>query len=106
MMRGIGEIEPEWGVTVLGFSMGLVFMVHGYDKFAAGLASVSAFFSQVSIPLPGLTAPFIAVLELIGGLLLLLGLGTRWLGLLYAIEMFVVNFWVNIPPPRMAQHRT
>jgi putative oxidoreductase len=96
-MRGIGGIDPGWGITVVRIAMGLVFAVHGYQKFAEGLAGVSAFFAKMSIPLPGVMAPFIAALELVGGLLLLLGLGTRWLGLLYAIEMFVVTFWVKIP---------
>ena len=54
-------------------------------------------FAKVSIPLPGLMAPFIAVLELVGGILLFLGVASRWLGLLFAIEMIVTTFWVQIP---------
>jgi putative oxidoreductase len=97
MMRGIWGIEPAWGVTVLRIATGLVFAVHGYQKFAGGVANVSAFFAKVSIPLPGLMGPFIAALELVGGILLLLGVATRWLGLLFAIEMAVATFWVKIP---------
>jgi len=37
-MRAIGGLEPGWGLTVLRIAMGLVFAVHGYAKFAAGLA--------------------------------------------------------------------
>ena len=47
--------------------------------------------------LPELTGPVIAVLELVGGILLVLGWATRWLGLLFAIEMLVATFWVQMP---------
>ncbi len=96
-MRGIFGVDPGWGVTVVRISMGLIFAVHGYQKFAGGIAGVSAFFAKLSIPLPGLMAPFIAVLELVGGILLVLGLATRWVGLLFALEMIVTTFWVQIP---------
>jgi len=96
-MRGIFGVDPGWGVTVVRISMGLIFAVHGYQKFAGGIAGVSAFFAKVSIPLPGLMAPVIAILELVGGLLLLAGVATRWVGLLFAIEMIVTTFWVQIP---------
>ena len=96
-MRAIGGLEPGWGLTVLRIAMGLVFAVHGYAKFAAGLGKTSAFFAKISIPLPELMGPVIAVLELIGGILLVLGWATRWLGLLFAIEMLVATFWVQMP---------
>jgi len=41
--------------------------------------------------------PVIEVLELIGGMLLVLGGATRWLGLLFAMEMLVAMFWVQMP---------
>src|SRR5207302_4923063 len=33
----------------------------------------------------------------VGGILLVLGWATRWLGLLFAIEMLVATFWVQMP---------
>src|SRR6267142_1560628 len=96
-MRAIGGLEPGWGLTVLRIAMGLVFAVHGYAKFAACLGKTSAFFAKVSIPLPELMGPVIALLELIGGILLVLGWATRWLGLLFAMEMLVATFWVQMP---------
>jgi putative oxidoreductase len=96
-MRGIFGVDPGWGVTVVRISMGLIFAVHGYQKFVGGITGVSAFFAKASIPLPGLMAPLIAVLELVGGILLVLGVATRWVGLLFAIEMIVTTLWVQIP---------
>jgi putative oxidoreductase len=96
-MKGIGGINSDWGVTAVRIMTGLLFAVHGYQKFAGGIGGVSAFFTKVAIPLPGVMAPFIASLELVGGLLLILGLGTRVVGGLFTLEMLVTTLWVKIP---------
>jgi putative oxidoreductase len=53
------------------------------------LAHVQEFFTSLGIPAPGIMAPSIATLEFVGGLLLILGLGTRLIGLLLAGNMLV-----------------
>lgn len=95
-MRGIRGISPDWGVTAVRVVTGLLFAVHGYQKFAGGLGNVSAYFAKISIPFPAAMAPFIAVLELVGGILLILGLVTRVIGFLFAVEMLVTTVWVKI----------
>jgi uncharacterized membrane protein YphA (DoxX/SURF4 family) len=50
-------------------------------------------------------APFIGILELVGGSLLLLGILGRWLGLLFAIEFVVATFYVKLPASGWAQSR-
>ncbi len=96
-MRRRVPVHPGWGIATLRVAMGLVMLLHGYQKFAGGLNAVSAYFAQVSIPLPGVTGPLIAALELVGGVLLVLGLATRWVGLLFALEFAVATFWVAVP---------
>ena len=46
-------INPDWGVTAVRVMTGLLFAVHGYQKFAGGIGGVSAYFTKVAIPLPG-----------------------------------------------------
>jgi putative oxidoreductase len=87
----------NWGIMLVRLMTGLVFAAHGYQKFAAGLSSTVAFFEKVSVPFPSIMALVIAILELGGGILLILGLATRVLGCLFAIEMLVVTSWVEIP---------
>lgn len=53
------------------------------------LAHVRDFFASLGIPAPGVTAPAIAALEFLGGILLIVGLATRLTGLLLACNMFV-----------------
>ncbi len=95
-MREVFGIPREWGITVLRVVMGIIIVIAGYQKFAGGVGTVAAGFERIPIPLPGLPAPFISTLELVGGALLLVGFGARWLGLLFALEHVVTTFWVQL----------
>src|SRR5204863_352312 len=61
------------------------------------IAAAVANFGKMGMPAPGITGPFIALLELIGGALLLAGIAGRWLGLLFAVEFVVATFLVKLP---------
>jgi putative oxidoreductase len=91
------RVDPGWGITAVRLATGFVLAIHGYDKVARGLGPAIDYFGRVGIPLPGLAAPAIALLELGGGILLLVGALTRWLGLLFAIEFLVIVLWIVLP---------
>ena len=95
MGMGIG-IDSRWGITAVRVSMGAILAVAGIQKWMGGIGGVAAAFGRWGIPLPSVAAPLVAVLETVGGILLVLGLGTRWLGLLFAIEFAVAAFWVEL----------
>jgi putative oxidoreductase len=95
MSKGVG-IDSRWGITAVRVAMGLIVAVAGIQKWADGVGDVVTAFGRWGIPLPFLAAPFVALLETVGGILLVLGLGTRWLGLLFAIEFAVAAFWVDL----------
>ncbi len=95
-MREVFGIPREWGITVVRVAMGIILLSYGYQKFAGGVGAVAAGFEKYQIPLPGLAAPFISTLELVGGALLIVGLGARWIGLLFALEHVVTTFWVQL----------
>ncbi len=96
-MRGIAGISPGWGVTAVRLVMGVILALTGWGKYQAGMAAVSSSFEKMGMPMPGITGPSIMVLELIGGILLILGVATRWLGLLFAVEFIVAAFVVKLP---------
>lgn len=96
-MRALEGIAPGWGITVVRVVMGIILVVAGYAKFAGGLGNFAGFVGQAGIPAPDVMAPLVAVLELVGGLLLLVGAGTRWLGLLFVLQFLVVTFVVKLP---------
>jgi putative oxidoreductase len=89
--------DAGWGVAAVRVVMGLILLAAGWNKVAGGLGTVAANFAKMGMPAPGVTGPFIALLELIGGALLLVGLAGRWLGLLFAIEFVVAAFVVKLP---------
>jgi putative oxidoreductase len=90
------SMDSGWGVAAVRVVMGLVFIAAGWNKVAVGFGTVATNFGKMGMPAPGLTGPFIALLELIGGALLV-GLAGRWLGLLFAIEFVVAAFVVKLP---------
>ena len=68
--------------------LGYVFITSGWDKLN-DLPTVIEFFTQLGIPAPQLQAPFVALVELIGGAGILLGLGTQICSVFLASTMFV-----------------
>ncbi|MGI8960506.1 MAG: DoxX family protein [Bryobacteraceae bacterium] len=67
---------------------GWQFMQTGWGKLSH-LAKVTSFFTSLGLPFPHGTAAFISVLEFIGGILLILGLGSRLISALLFIDMMV-----------------
>jgi putative oxidoreductase len=67
---------------------GWQFMQTGWGKLH-NLGHVKAFFTSLGIPAPAVMAPAISMLEFVGGILLIVGLGSRLIGLLLAGNMFV-----------------
>jgi putative oxidoreductase len=51
------------------------------------LANVTTFFASLGLPAPGPTATFVATFEFVGGILLFVGLGSRLIGLMLAVDM-------------------
>ncbi len=89
--------QQRLGVTVLRIVTGIVFCMHGYQKlFTYGFAGVTGAFTKMGLPMPGVTGPFIALLEFFGGLALVVGLLTRLaaLGLMFnmLVAMLMVHF--------------
>lgn len=74
---------------ILRLAIGAIFMNHGHAKLFGGLGMTSGYFEQIGIPMAGFFAVFIGCLEFFGGLLLMLGLGTRLFGALFACDMLV-----------------
>jgi putative oxidoreductase len=63
-------------------------MVDGWGKLH-NLAKVSNYFGTLGLPAPYMTACFVSILELVGGFLLAIGLGTRLVAFLLTCNMTV-----------------
>jgi putative oxidoreductase len=76
--------------------VGLGFHATGHGKLQ-DLQKVTGFFTDLGIPFPGANAAFIAYLEFIGGLCLILGLGTRVFAFLLSCSMVVALLTADRP---------
>jgi putative oxidoreductase len=78
----------DLALLILRVVAGLIFFMHGWQKvFQYGLEGVSAGFGQMGVPMPGVMGPFIAFLELIGGIALIVGALTPVFAALLACDM-------------------
>ena len=68
--------------------VGWGFHVTGHGKLS-DLNKVTGFFTDLGIPFPGANAVFISSLEFVGGICLILGLGTRIFAALLSCSMIV-----------------
>jgi putative oxidoreductase len=91
------EQKREWGIAVLREAAGIVFLAHGSQKlFVFGFPAVEAAFAHLGIPMPAILGPLVTLLEFVGGIALVAGLLTRWVAILFAIEMAVAALKVHL----------
>ena len=94
MLENIFSPFSDWGLLILRIAMGIIFLVHGWPKLnpngpMKGPAGFAGFLKQMGVPLPMFFAWVVALLETVGAVLLILGLGTRILAVGFAIGMLV-----------------
>jgi putative oxidoreductase len=84
----------EAGATILRVILGITFLIHGAAKFQGGIENTIGFFE--SLGLPGFTAYLVAIIELVGGLAMVLGVGTRIISILFATVLAVAIVKVKL----------
>ena len=91
-MKFLNALQPL-GLLLLRLALALIFVYHGYPKLVRADAGMHQFFIQHGFP--GYFVGLAGILECLGGGLLLIGLFTRPVALLLAIEMGVVIWKVK-----------
>ena len=91
-MRSLDSLQPL-GILALRLVLGAVMVAHGYPKVFGGLSHHVE--SVAHIGLPGWLAYFSAAAEFAGGLLLIVGLFTRFAALAVCVNMLVAVFGVH-----------
>jgi putative oxidoreductase len=93
--RYTAAIAP-YALTATRVLVGVIFLLMGFPKFG-GLAGFTNFVGNLGIPLASVVAPLVATFEVVGGLLLIAGLATRWASLWFVFEMTVTTLLVKLP---------
>ncbi len=80
----------DWGPVVLRVAIGVVFVMHGGQKLLVyGIPGVAGSMEQLGLPLPYVSATLATATELLGGLALIIGAGTRHAALGLAVVMVI-----------------
>ena len=91
-------LNPGWGLAVVRIVTGIVFFVHGLQKLTEfGFGGFAGFLTQLGIPGASVAAVVVILVELLGGLALILGIGTRFVAIPLAIDMLVALLTVHLP---------
>lgn len=99
------SVGTRYNPVALRLGFGVVLFVHGIGRFnvgpfasEAGVTGFSGFLGgQLGVPAPLAFAWIVTVVEVVGGLLILLGLFTRYAAALAAIDMFVAMAIFHLP---------
>lgn len=89
-------MRTRWAVLPLRFVVGYGFLLHGAAKWTHGPAGFARLLQQVGVPWPGPTAWLVMLLELVGGLALLLGAFVVLVSLPLVVSMMVAMFTVQL----------
>jgi putative oxidoreductase len=88
------DLRGSAGTLVVGqlFHLGWL-----HQLFVFGPEGTAQFFTKVGAPMPELANWVAIVVELVGGIMILIGLQTRWVALVLAIWCIVTAFGFHLP---------
>jgi uncharacterized membrane protein YphA (DoxX/SURF4 family) len=86
-----------WAALLLRLLVGWVFLTEGIQKFLFPAALGVGRFARVGIPYPHITAPFVGVVEIACGMLLMVGLVTRFAAIPLLIDISVAIATTKVP---------
>jgi len=85
------------GLLLLRVMVGWVFLSEGIQKFLFPAALGSGRFLKIGIPYPHYTGPFVGVVEIVCGAMLILGIGTTYAVIPLLIDIAVAIWTTKIP---------
>ena len=96
LKRTTSTSAPGW-VILIRLAVGAVFLTEGIQKFLFPDALGVGRFIKIGIPSPEIMAPFVGVVEIVGGVLLLAGFLTRLAAMPLIIDMLVAITTTKLP---------
>lgn len=80
--------------TIARVVLGILFLAHGIDKLHMGLSNVEAWFDSIGVP--GVFAYAVAIIELVGGVLLIMGIFTRYVSAMFVMVLLGAIFTAKL----------
>lgn len=97
LIRKLVTTTASASVILIRLSVGAVFLVEGIQKFLFPTEVGAGRFARIGIPAADFMGPFVGVVEILCGSLLLLGLLTRLAAIPLIIDMVVAIISTKIP---------
>ena len=90
-----------WGPLFIRIPLGIIFIVHGSQKFfgafgGPGISGFAGYLGKLGVPFPDLFSLVVALVEFFGGIAILAGFLTRWAALFISIDMIMAILLVHI----------
>jgi putative oxidoreductase len=86
---------PDIALLVIRLILGLSYWQHGMMKYNMGLSNVGASFAKMGIPMGSMAGPGITMLEIVGSIALVFGIGTRIFAALLVCDMLGAILFVH-----------
>ena len=90
------DVKKEWAFVPLRLMVGFGFLAHGYAKLDRGPEKFALILQALGIPMPHLTAWVTLLIEIIGGLGLMIGLAVVPLTVPLAVILLTAMFSVHL----------
>jgi putative oxidoreductase len=96
-LRDVLDTRAPRATILVRLIVGAVFLSEGIQKFLFSDALGVGRFLKIGIPAPEIMAPFVGVVEIVCGTLVLVGLGTRLASVPLIIDMMVAMATTKVP---------
>jgi uncharacterized membrane protein YphA (DoxX/SURF4 family) len=95
--RWASDSSAPRAILLIRLAVGLVFLSEGIQKFLFPEALGAGRFTRIGLPAPEVLAPFVGAVEIVCGVLVVLGLATRMAALPLVIDMVVAIATTKVP---------
>lgn len=97
MIRTLPPSVRDVALLVARLVLGVVLVAHGWQKvFTNGLGATAEGFAGMGVPLAPVSAAFVGLVELVGGVLLVAGAATALVGVLVVLDMIGAALLVHV----------
>ena len=96
-LEALSNTKAPASVILIRVLVGAVFLTEGIQKFLYPAENGVGRFAKIGIPSPEVMGPFVAIVEILFGTLILFGLLTRLASIPLIIDMLVAIFSTKIP---------
>ncbi len=97
------EAATRWGLAFVRLALGIPMLISGVGKVLAigpkpmGISGFAGFLTSLGVPFPTVAAWGVGLIELVGGLLLVVGVAVRVVSALIAVDMVVATVLYHLP---------